>query len=572
MTRQNQAISQDDRAREVVLQGLSICPGIGLGRVHIVDPDLAVQPTELAPRHIKAEEERYTAAVKTTRSRLHEHVATVHGGATPEIRAILDIHEAMLDDRTFHDKVRKRIAEEAKGAEWCLWQEATILISRFNTMRDPYFAARSEDVRDMALNLLGVLSEGRSIVDREPRKDRILVSRHLHSSDAMFAQRSASRGFASESRALVSHAAILLKGFAMPSVGGIDGLLNQVREGDRIVVDGTNGTVILRPADATIEALRLRKETAESPVKTGAVGCVSADGTRIVLKANIENPDQVSLMLQYGLDGIGLFRTEFLVSADGQVPTEQEQYTVYRAVIENACGRVVTIRTFDIGGDKTMGLAARCTGRNPALGLRGIRRHLTKSPDELRSQFRAVLRAAVDAPVGLLIPMVTTVEDIIQTKRIWMDVGQELDRAGIAHSKKVFLGAMIETTAVAVAIGEILAEVSFVSLGTNDLLQFFMAADRDNESVLNYQDASHPAFLWLLRHIIEQARSVRREADVTVCGEVASDMRLLPHLVHMGYRSFSVSPISAAAFRSVCVGVNLNEPGKGEHHAYLPYP
>jgi phosphoenolpyruvate-protein phosphotransferase (PTS system enzyme I) len=562
MTGTDQAVHQEDPAGEVVLRGLSICPGIGVGRVHVIDPELAVHPTDLAPQQVKTEEDRYTAVVKTTRRRLREHVATVHGSSTPETKAILDIHEAMLDDESFHEKVRMRIATERKSAEWSLWQEATALISQFSAMRDPYFAARSEDVRDMAHNLLGVLLEGKSIVDRELRKDRILVSRHLHSSDALFAQRNDSRGFASESRAVVSHAAILLKGFGMPSVGGMDGLADQVREGDRIIVDGTNGTVILRPASTTVDEFRLREKTADVSVPTDAFGCVAADGTRIVLKANIENPEQVKLMLAYGLDGIGLFRTEFLVSAGGHMPSEQEQYDVYRSVIENARGRFVTIRTFDIGGDKPMGMASRCAGRNPALGLRGIRRHLVESPDELRTQIRAVMRAAVGAPVGILIPMITTIDDIVDAKRLWIAAGQDLEREGADYSTGVVFGAMIETPAAAAAVGEILSEVSFISLGTNDLLQYFMAADRDNESVLHYQNATNPSFLWLLRHIIEQARRRGREADVTVCGEVASDMRVFPYLVRMGYRSFSVSPVSAADFRSVCVNFNLHETGK----------
>ncbi len=563
MTEQIQAMHQEPHTREVVLQGLPICPGIGIGLVHLVDPDLAVQRTKLARRQVTAETERYTAAVKTTKRRLREHVATAHGDSTPETKAILGIHEAMLNDESFHENVRKRITNEQKGAEWCLWQEASALLSRFNAMRDPYFSARSEDVRDMAHNLLGVLSAGKSIVDREPQKDRILVSRHLHSSDALFAQRNHSRGFASESRAMASHAAILLKGFGMPSVGSIDGLVDQAREGDRIIVDGTNETVILRPSPATIDAFRIREEASESPEELGASGCVSADGTKLILMANIENPEQVKLMRMYGLDGIGLFRTEFLVSADGQVPTEEEQYCLYRSVIEGAHGRFVTIRTFDIGGDKPMGLASRCSGRNPALGLRGIRRHLAECPDELRSQLRAILRAGVGAPVGILIPMVTTVGDIIEAKHHWSAVGQELQHAGTPYSTDVVLGAMIETPAAAIAVGEILSEVSFISLGTNDLLQYFMAADRDNESVLHYQDATNPAFLWLLRHIIEQARNAGRQGDVTVCGEVASDMRVFPQLVRMGYRSFSVSPVSAASFRSECALFNLNKPITG---------
>jgi phosphotransferase system enzyme I (PtsI) len=329
-------------------------------------------------------------------------------------------------------------------------------------------------------------------------------------------------------------------------------------------VDGTNGTVTLRPTSATIERFQLREEIGEFPGKTEVMDCISADGTRIVLKANIEHAEQVKLMLVHGLEGIGLFRTEFLVSANGRIPTEEAQYRAYRSVIEKADGRVVTIRTFDIGGDKPMGLAPRSTGRNPALGLRGIRRHLAESPDELRTQLRAILRAAVGAPVGILIPMVTTVVDIIEAKRHWIAVRQALDREGVAYSTDAALGAMIETPAAAISVGDILSEVSFISLGTNDLLQYFMAADRDNESVLHYQDATNPAFLWLMSHIIQQAREVGRDADVTVCGEVASDVQVFPHLVRLGYRSFSISPVSAVPFRSVCARSNLAEPVKRE--------
>ena len=274
----------------------------------------------------------------------------------------------------------------------------------------------------------------------------------------MLAQRSRSAGFASESHALVSHAAILLKGFGIPSVGGIEGLTDHAQEGDRLIVDGTNGVVIVRPSSTTLEKYRSQKETAERPETTGVAGCMTADGTRIVLKANIENPEQVSLMLAHGLDGIGLFRTEFLISAEGHVPTEEEQYTAYRRVIEKAAGVSVVIRTFDIGGDKSMGLSDRCTGRNPSLGLRGIRRHLMDRPEELRTQLRAILRAALGAKVGILIPMVTTLDDVTAAKRHLADVRKELRRAGVAFSREIDFGAMIETPAAAATVHDILGK------------------------------------------------------------------------------------------------------------------
>ena len=545
-------IQHGGRNREVVLLGVSICPGIGIGRVHMIDPDVPINSADITLEQIGAEKERYTAAVNTTKHHLREHVATVHGDATPETKAILDVHEAVLKDESFHDQVRKRIAADRKSAEWSLWQEANDLVSRFDAMRDPYFVARGEDVRDMAHNLMGVLSGGKIRGDRRVEKGRVFASRHLHSSDAMLANRSGSVGFVSESRALVSHAAILLKGFGIPSVAGIKGLTDHVEEGDSLIVDGTDGVVIVRPQSATLAKYRSRKKTAERIEEITPPICIASDGARILLKANIENPEQVELMIAHGLDGIGLFRTEFLISAEGGVPDEEEQFAVYRRVIEQAGGASVVIRTFDIGGDKSMGLADRCGGRNPSLGLRGIRRHLVTRPDELRTQLRAILRAAQGADVGALVPMVTTVEDIVATRRHLDSVKEEMCEAGIAYSADVSIGAMIETPAAAALTGAILSEVDFVSVGTNDLLQYFMAADRDNESVIQYQDAASPAFLWILEHIITEARKLGREMDVTVCGEVATEARMLPHLLRMGYRAFSIPPASATVFRVAC--------------------
>lgn len=558
MTSKTHPGDQRDNHDEVVLQGVSICPGIGFGPVHVVAPVLSLVPSKLAPQQVRAEKERYTATVNATKHHLREHVATIHGNETPETKAILHVHEAILNDDSFHDRVRKRVATDRKNAEWALWQEAAALISRFSAMRDPYFAARGEDIRDMADNLLGVLSGGKSKGDRQPDKGRVFVSRHLHSSDAMLARRSRSAGFASESHALVSHAAILLKGFGIPSVGGIEGLTDRAQEGDRLIVDGTNGVIIVRPYFTTLEKYRAQKETAEHPETTGVEGCMTADGTRIVLKANIENPDQVGLVLAHRLEGIGLFRTEFLISAEGHIPTEEEQITAYRRVIEKSAGVPVVIRTYDIGGDKSMGLSDRCTGRNPALGLRGIRRHLMDRPEELRTQLRAILRAALGANVGILIPMVTTLDDVTAAKDHLVNVSKELCRAGVPYSREIDFGAMIETPAAAATVHDILGQVDFVSVGTNDLLQYFMAADRDNERVAQYNDAASPAFLWLMEHVIRQAQNIGRDADVTVCGEVASDGRVLSHLLRMGYRSFSVSPVSTAIIRGVCSEFTMN--------------
>jgi len=537
---------------EVRLQGISICPGIGIGRVHEMDLDVLIPQDEVDVSQAAAESDRYSRAVQTARRHLPEHVATVHGELSIEAKAIFHVHEAILSDESFHTRVRNRISTERKRAEFCLDEEASALVAAFEAMRDPYFKARSEDIRDMAYNLLGILSHRDRGLYRPMARGDAIISRHLHSSCVIMAQRVGAGGFASESRALSSHAAILLKGFGIPSVGAVSGLLEAAQEGDRIIVEGTRGLVIVRPSPHTEEQYRQKKRGEQVPVSfLEVVPSRTADGVAVSLRANVENPEQIHLMFAHGLDGIGLFRTEFMIAQNGRLPSEDEQYEVYRRVIHEAAGRFVTFRTFDIGADKQWGAARGCAGANPALGIRGIRRHLLDEVTELRSQLRALLRAAADLQMGILIPMVTTTDDVQQAKRIFREVGDELRTQGRGLPDRVRMGAMIEVPAAAISVRDILKEVDFISLGTNDLLQYFMAADRDNERVVQYNEPTHPAFLWLLEHVMRQASQIGRAADVAVCGEIASDPRMLPHLLRLKYRAFSITPVAAQIVRDV---------------------
>jgi phosphoenolpyruvate-protein phosphotransferase (PTS system enzyme I) len=537
---------------EVRLQGLSICPGIGMGYVFLMDPDIAIPQEDIDVAEVTAEQARYSRVVQMAQRHLPEHIATVHGELSVEAQAILQVHEAILSDESFHTRVRKRIAAERKRAEFCLDAEAALLVAAFQSMRDPYFRARSEDIRDMAYNLLEILANQQRGIHRPMVSGDAVISLHLHSSSVVMARRGGAVGFASESRALASHAAILLKGFGMPSVGAVDGLLDVAREGDRMIIDGSSGLVIVRPRPRTnVEYGHKKRGEKTVLVSSEVTPCRTADGTEITLRANIENPEQIPLLFAHGLDGIGLFRTEFLIPPDGRLPSEEEQYEIYRNVVHQAGGRLVVFRTFDIGSDKQWGMARGCAGLNPALGIRGIRRHLMDNEAELRSQLRALLRAADDQELGILVPMVTTTEDVQQAGKILNEVRDELNKQGHRLPHRIARGAMIEVPAAAIAVADILQEVDFVSLGTNDLLQYFMAADRDNERVVHYNEPIHPAFLWLLSYVMQQAAKIGRAADVTVCGETAADPRMLPHFLRLHYRSFSIAPVAAPMVRDV---------------------
>lgn len=538
--------------QEVRLQGISICPGIGMGRAHKMDLDILIPQDEIDISQVAAELDRYSRAVETARRRLPEHVAAVHGELSIEAQAIFQVHEAILSDESFHTRVRNRIAAEQKRAEFCLDKEAAALVAAFEAMRDPYLKARNEDIRDMADNLLGILSNRDRSLYRPMARGDAIISRHLHSSSVILAQRVGAGGFASESRALSSHAAILLKGFGLPSVGAVSGLLDVAQEGDRIIVEGTRGLVIVRPSLHTEEEYRQQKRGEQVPVFFPEVmPCRTADGIAVSLRANMENPEQIHLMFANGLDGIGLFRTEFMIAQDGRLPSEDEQYEVYQRVIHEAAGRFVIFRTFDIGADKQWGATRGCAGSNPALGIRGIRRHFLDEMGELRSQLRALLRAGGDRQIGILIPLVTTIDDVQRAKCILDEVGGELKSQGQQLAHRIRMGAMIEVPAAAISVQDILKEVDFISLGTNDLLQYFMAADRDNERVVQYNEPTHSAFLWLLEYIMRQASQIGRAADVAVCGEIASDPRMVPHLLRLGYRAFSITPVATQAVREV---------------------
>ncbi len=543
-----------DNGGEITLEGVTICPGVGIGRAHVLDPEMFVVREAIEPDHVLAEQQRYTRAVEAVGKQLREHVESVHGVTFHDAGVILRAHKAMLADEEFHDGVRRLIETGHKNAEWALEEQGEQQIRRFEAMRDPYFQALAEDVRDMVDSVLAALSR-KGETHRAPvpslRESPVLICGHLYPSAVMRAQRSGAAGFATESRALSAHGAILLKGFGIPAVGDVHGLRGTASDGDQVVVDATNGLVVFRPRETVLEKYIVlqKKLKLPGPAPPPTVS-VTRDGTRVRLLANIENPDQVGMAFQKGLEGIGLFRTEFFVLTSGRFPDEEEQYSIYRKVINASEGRRVVIRTFDIGGDKQGTSLHRCTGQNPALGVRGIRRHLLRNPEELRTQIRAILRAAEGGVVGMLFPMVTTVDDIRETRRLVQSAKEELRTQGLLFSENVMSGAMVEIPAAAIAVREILSEVHFVSIGTNDLLQYFMAADRDNEDVLQYNDVKNGAFLWLLRFIIGKATEMGRAEDVTVCGEIASRPNLVSELLRLGYRSFSVSPSAAEQVRA----------------------
>jgi len=551
-----------ETGNEINLRGTTICPGIGIGQVRVLDREFIVPRNEILASQVQSEQKSYSEAVKTVSDHLHEHIEEAHAGSSLSSSLILKSHQAMLTDQQFHKAVLSRISTEYKNAAWALEVEGEQIIAELEASRSPYLMSRAEDIRDLVASIVDALSprpETYKKALRQNGESEVLISDNLFPSSVMEARRFHSVAFATESAALSSHAAILLKSFGIPAIGGVRGLRESAVDGDQVIVDAVNSVVIIRPEPDTVKKYIELKRQFEIPEELPAsppIGGRTKDGANVRLMANINNPDQIQLVLRNRLEGVGLLRTEFLVLQADTIPTEEEQYEIYRHVF-TAVGRRVVIRTFDIGGDKQIANLHYCTGQNPALGVRGVRRHLLRYLEELRTQLRAILRAAVGCQVDILLPMVTTVDDIRQVKHISEDIKEELREEGNPFSDEVRLGAMIEVPAAAIGISEILAEVDFVSVGTNDLLQYFVAADRDNEAVLGYEDFENKAFLWLLGFIIERAAELGQEKNVTICGEGASHPELVPLLLSLGFRSLSITPTSAQSVRNVIKQTDL---------------
>jgi phosphotransferase system enzyme I (PtsI) len=548
---------------ETLLSGIVICPGVALGKAHVLIRDIQISQITVPADRIAAEIERYDQAVRLVRTHLREHVLDAHQDVGLDTLKILDIHELMLGDEHFHESVRTRMARQLLSPERALAEEAERLSEQLEASGDPYLQARLEDIWDMVHNLLAALRLPPSRYAAEMHQsaeNQILVSRNLFLSEVMKARYSGARGLVSASRALTSHAAILLKGFNIPALGAVEGLEGAVRPGDELILDALTGRLVVRPAEETKRAYLAAARplrTGEAPPEPGAVETRTRDGSRIVLLANLDNAWQVQLLLQNRLEGIGLFRTEFLLLGTDRVPGEEEQYAVYRQIFERMRGRRVVMRTFDLGADKRLPYLDRCLAQNPSLGIRGIRRHLLRHPEELRTQLKALLRAAAGRSADILLPMVTTLAEVLWVRELMAQVKDELAASNTPFCGAPGLGAMIEVPAAAFAVESILSAVDFVSLGTNDLIQYFTAADRDNEAVQHYGDLRNEGVLFMLRHVAEKAAAIGRVQDVTICGEAASVPENVGLLLRLGYRSLSISPVMAEAVRAAVQAVSL---------------
>jgi phosphotransferase system enzyme I (PtsI) len=541
------------------LFGLPVSRGIAIGRaVLVASSRLDVAHYYVAAADVEAEIERLRSARDAVAAELAAMQRDLPIEAPAELSALLDVHLMLLHDDTLTGATKQWIRERHYNAEWALSAQLEVLARQFDEMEDEYLRERKADLEQVVERLLGVLARGEDgasplashVVSPEQSGEDplVLVAGDISPADMLRFKGSVFLGFVTDVGGKTSHTAIVARSMDIPAVVGAREASRLIRQDDWVVIDGDAGVVIVDPSPAVIEeyrAVKRRRDLARAGLaRLRHLPAVTLDGQRVELLANIEQPGDAAAALAAGAAGIGLFRSEFLfMNRDGELPGEDEQYEAYRIAVEAMHGRPVTIRTVDIGADKALDRMSANELRhehalNPALGLRAIRWSLSE-PAMFRQQLRAILRAAAHGKVRILIPMVAHLSEVRHTVEALGRARQQLDDAGREYGP-VELGAMVEVPAATLMLPAFLRHFDFVSIGTNDLIQYTLAIDRADEAVAHLYNAWHPAVLQLIAQTIACAN--RLEKSVSVCGEMAGDPAFTELLLGMGLRSFSMHP------------------------------
>jgi len=534
------------------LHGIPVSRGIAIGRAYLIAPAaLDVDHYLIEPAQIEGEIERFRVAQQHVHYELDALRADLAADAPSEMGAFINVHSMILNDAMLVQETIDLIRTRRYNVEWALTEQLERLSRHFDDIEDEYLRERKADIEQVVERVLKALA-GASVALMDgvhgTCDEMIVVAHDIAPADMMQFKTQTFQGFVTDLGGRTSHTAIVARSLGIPAAVGVQHASQLIRQDDLIIVDGDHGIVIVDPAPIVLEeysyrqsekALEQRKlqRLKFSPTQTLC-------GTRIELCANIELPEDASAAVDSGATGVGLFRTEFLfMNHKHHLPEEEEQFAAYRRAVELMNGLPVTIRTIDVGADKPLDSMAGGDGYetapNPALGLRAIRWSLSE-PQMFLTQLRAILRASAFGKVKILIPMLAHAQEIDQTLDLIREAKRQLDDAGIAYDPNVQVGAMIEIPAAAIALPLFLKRLDFLSIGTNDLIQYTLAIDRADNSVAHLYDPLHPAVLHLIAFTLREAK--RAGVPVSVCGEMAGDPALTRLLLGMGLTEFSMHP------------------------------
>ena len=531
------------------LHGMAISSGIAIGRAHLVSQaTLEVSHLFITPRQVDKEIARFDAAMTRVRDEL-EALKEESANTLADVAAFIDLHMMLLSDADLAEVPRQIIRERRCNAEWAIVQQMELLVEQFDKIDDVYLRERRHDVCQVVERVVRELTGHNPVGGRTAKGAKgeplIAVAHDLSPADVIAFKDQNFVSFITDVGGATSHTAILARGMSIPAVLGLHNARRLIVNGELLIVDGTRGVVIVDPDDHILEEYQLKQrqfEIERAKLKLlKSARATTLDKVKVEMLANLDEPGDVGAALDAGAEGVGLLRTEFIFLGRGDMPDEDEQFEAYRKVVKGMEGRPVTIRTFDLGNDKHLNSETVVERKriNPALGLRSIRLSLADTKP-FHAQLRAILRASKYGNARILIPMLSHEHQIGQTLAAIEQAKASLRAERIVFDESIKIGGMIEVPAAALAIGIFLRKLDFLSIGTNDLIQYTLAIDRSDEQVANLYDPLHPAILGLLAHVI--GSSEKAGVPVSICGELAGDPRMTRLLLGMGLRRFSMFP------------------------------
>ncbi|HEX6266853.1 MAG TPA: phosphoenolpyruvate--protein phosphotransferase [Burkholderiales bacterium] len=546
-----------------VLHGHAVSSGITIGYAHLVTTArLEVVHYEVAEDAVETEVRRFEAGLRKAREELLALKSHIPADSPPEFEAFLNLHRMILDDSALAQAPKALIRERRANAEWALVQEMEKLAARFDEIEDPYLRERKADVQQAVERVLKALMGAQTLAepDLAEEQEMIVVAHDLSPADMLLFKRHQFGGFVTDVGGVTSHTAIVARSLAIPAIVGLHHAFQTIAERELLIVDGVHGVLIVNPDPVVLAEYRLRQSQLDLDrqrlKRLRSTPAATVDGTPVELYANIELPEDMPEVLEAGAQGVGLFRSEFIFLNRKDLPGEDEQFEAYRNVAQAMGGRPVVLRTLDIGADKALNGGTGGTMPNPAMGLRAIRFCLAE-PQMFLTQLRAILRASHYGKVRILLPMLAHVHEIEQTLALIRQAKQQLDERGAPYDKGIEIGGMIEIPAAALALPIFMRRLDFLSIGTNDLIQYTLAIDRTDDAVAHLYDPLHPAVLTLVAGTIQTA--TRGGVPVAVCGEMAGDLQLTRLLLGLGLRNFSMHPSQLLAIKERILRTNLAE-------------